>query len=290
MSVNIWEGSKAQALIDAILNTQKIDKQQGMENAGKVLTVGSDGIVVPSDSMLSSDIANALLACFRNVAWASANGQDFYDALEAAISGTPVPAYDHVVSYLASSGTVLSAATGFEVVDGNTGTMAETISNNILNVQLPAGTNKTSYLMIRLANYVPANATKALMKCKYRINSLPEITLNSYSPMGVSLTMKAGSACAGIYTHRNTSHENYFLVYNSSNNQSDTSKQFTLGQWYEVELMIENGTQTIKVDNDTIYSGAGNTKFNSSGIIFSKLSDSSSTVNMDIDYLKVYWS
>lgn len=81
MAVSIWEGSKAQELIDAIEQANKVDKQQGIANAGKALMVGNDGIVVPRNNGITNDIRTALLACFQNVAWVNQNGQSYYTAL-----------------------------------------------------------------------------------------------------------------------------------------------------------------------------------------------------------------
>lgn len=85
MGVSIWEGSKAQELIAAIEQTNKIDKQQGTANAGKALVVGNDGIVVPMNNGITSDIKIALLNCFQNVAWVNQQGQNYYDALQDAL-------------------------------------------------------------------------------------------------------------------------------------------------------------------------------------------------------------
>lgn len=84
MGVSIWEGSKAQALIDAIENNQKIDKQQGAANAGKALVVGSDGIVGFGNAGMSNKAKIALLTCFRHVAFLD-NNSDYYGALESAL-------------------------------------------------------------------------------------------------------------------------------------------------------------------------------------------------------------
>ena len=58
MSVNIWEGSKAQELIDAVNN---------------------------KSNNLSDDAKLALLNCFKKVAWVDGNGQMYYDALAEAL-------------------------------------------------------------------------------------------------------------------------------------------------------------------------------------------------------------
>lgn len=84
---SLKEGSIAEKV--ANLEKDKIDKQQGATNAGKVLAVGSDGVVVPIDPSsfgLSNDIKVALLNCFRHVVWVDEHGQDYYDALKVALN------------------------------------------------------------------------------------------------------------------------------------------------------------------------------------------------------------
>lgn len=89
MSVNIWEGSKAQELINAINNSAKIDKQQGTLNAGKALIVGADGLVGLGNTGLSDEAKIALLDCFKNVAWVSEDGQTYYNELARTLYGEP---------------------------------------------------------------------------------------------------------------------------------------------------------------------------------------------------------
>lgn len=81
MSVNIWEGAKADALIEAVANGQngqKVDKQQGTNNAGKVLAIGSDGLVTPAYSIMPDAVKLALVNCFENVYWSTPDGEQVY--------------------------------------------------------------------------------------------------------------------------------------------------------------------------------------------------------------------
>ena len=80
------QGSIADKVVN--LENNKIDKQQGVENSGKVLAVGYDGVVVPtvvSFGGLSDEIKEALLNCFAFVTWSDSLGQSRYDALERAL-------------------------------------------------------------------------------------------------------------------------------------------------------------------------------------------------------------
>ena len=86
MGVSIWEGSKAQELIDAIANAQKIDKQQGTANAGKALVVGSDGLVGFGNAGMSDTAKEALLNCFQHV-YFDDGGKQAYNELRKALYG-----------------------------------------------------------------------------------------------------------------------------------------------------------------------------------------------------------
>lgn len=85
MAVSIWEGNKAQALIDAIQQGDKVDKQQGIGNAGKSLIVGSDGYVTTAYAALSDVAIDALMNCFAHVTWIDEYGQQYMDVLDSAL-------------------------------------------------------------------------------------------------------------------------------------------------------------------------------------------------------------
>lgn len=88
MAVNIWEGAKADALIEAVANGQngqKVDKQQGTNNAGKVLAIGSDGLVTPAYSIMPDAVKLALVNCFENVYWSTPDGEQYGKALKDAL-------------------------------------------------------------------------------------------------------------------------------------------------------------------------------------------------------------
>lgn len=87
MAVSIWEGNKAQSLIDAIKQTDKVDKRQGTANAGKALVVGDDGLIGFGNAGISDEAKLALLACFQNVVWNTDQGKILYDDLRDALLG-----------------------------------------------------------------------------------------------------------------------------------------------------------------------------------------------------------
>lgn len=85
MPVNIWEGEKAQALIEAIENNQKVDKYQGIGNAGKALVVGADGIVAFGSAGLTDEAKLALINCFLHIGFIDDKGPDLIADLQAAL-------------------------------------------------------------------------------------------------------------------------------------------------------------------------------------------------------------
>ena len=108
MAVNIWEGAKVDALIEAISNCQKVDKQQGAINAGRVLAIGSDGIVIPAYSIMPDNVKTALIDCFEHVYWDTADGEKYGKALKDALFSMSV---DSRVIYELPYGTDMSAFT-----------------------------------------------------------------------------------------------------------------------------------------------------------------------------------
>lgn len=72
------------------------------EGGGAVSSVnGKTGAVVLTASDLDDSFKDALLDCFPNVAWATEDGQQYYDALEAALYSI-----DHITAVYTQSGTV----------------------------------------------------------------------------------------------------------------------------------------------------------------------------------------
>lgn len=200
------------------------------------------------------------------------------------------PEFENTYEYIPSTGHVLSNESEMEVVGGDLGTMQESVSNNILNIQLPAGANNTHYVMIRKRNYTPANATKARIRSRIRINDISAAN----AECGFTMTIKAGDKCAGLYTRKSDSDPSgnmYFAIRDSSNTEIDiTNAPFQLNQWYEVEAAIEDNIQTIKVNGTVIYTGTGNTYYGSSGCIFTRRQDSTGSLNMDMEWLEIEWT
>ena len=70
----------------------KVAIAQGAAQAGLALIVGEDGNVTTGEAGISEDVKVALLDLVRHVAYTDDKGQDYYDALYAALYGTaPVP-------------------------------------------------------------------------------------------------------------------------------------------------------------------------------------------------------
>ena len=75
---------------DTVARTDKVDIQQSISDAGKVLVVGLDGLLTPTEvnDGLSDEAKRALLACFRHVCWID-NDEDYYTALAEALDVEP---------------------------------------------------------------------------------------------------------------------------------------------------------------------------------------------------------
>lgn len=75
---------------DTVARDGKVDKQQAIADAGKVLAVDTDGVLRLSEiaAGLTNEVKNALLACFRHVSWLD-DEEDYYAALELALDVEP---------------------------------------------------------------------------------------------------------------------------------------------------------------------------------------------------------
>lgn len=86
MAVNIWEGAKVDALIEAVTgNNQKLDRNQGAGNAGKALVVGPDGIVAFGNAGMSDNAKIALVNCFLHLGFLDGKGPELIEALQTAL-------------------------------------------------------------------------------------------------------------------------------------------------------------------------------------------------------------
>ena len=92
-SISITYGRGLMA-VDKAAREDKVDKQQSPADVGKVLVVGSDGVLKPIDIAdgLSDAARLALLNCFTHVPWLDdGQGQAAYNALEAALFADTFP-------------------------------------------------------------------------------------------------------------------------------------------------------------------------------------------------------
>lgn len=86
MAVNIWEGAKVDALIEAVTgNNQKLDRNQGAGNAGKALVVGPDGIVAFGNAGMSDNAKIAIVNCFLHIGFLDGKGPELIEALQTAL-------------------------------------------------------------------------------------------------------------------------------------------------------------------------------------------------------------
>ena len=177
----LFSNDKADELIQAITDIQKVDKQQGIANAGKALVVGADGLVVPNGSSITEEIKLALLACFQNVAWATGSGKVLYDDLRDALyaSGSLDPEEEedwdddytwlyrpHVDGLLSLYGNVSEAKGLGDYRD------IENIKNGLLNLKSVGNDSANTGLIFEL---IPQTANAGTLKLKVRFNKFAEI-------------------------------------------------------------------------------------------------------------------
>lgn len=81
-----WYGSNDKNVASIGYVNKKVSKDQGVANAGKVLTVGSDGNVVLASNGLSDTLKQVLIDCFADVAWSTDQGPIHCAALLSALN------------------------------------------------------------------------------------------------------------------------------------------------------------------------------------------------------------
>ena len=198
----LFSNDKADELIQAITDIQKVDKQQGVANAGKALVVGADGLVVPNGSSITDEIKLALLACFQNVAWTTESGKVLYDDLRDALyaSGSLDPDEEedwdddytwlyrpHVDGLLSLYGNVSEAKGLGDYRD------IENIKSGLLNLKSVGNDSTTTGLVFEL---IPQTANTGTLKLKVRFNEFAEIN----SPgNGFRCQVSNGSGGAQVY-------------------------------------------------------------------------------------------
>lgn len=192
------------------------------------------------------------------------------------------PEYGHTVFYKASDGIILTEFADMEVTGSGKGDMSETLTNNTLRVR---ETGSTNYVMVRLKadQYVPANVSKIKATARVKIVD----TSFAADASGFYITVKSGDKAANIFT-RKTSESSAVWAIKSSDGQTENKTPLVFDEWYDIEIINENGTQTVSVNGTVIYQGTGNTYAKSSGVIFHKTADG--TLDIYIDYLKFEWA
>lgn len=93
------------------LSQSKLDMQQGIENSGKILGIGTDGLIIPVEASggLTSEAKTALLDCFSDVVWSSGNGPSHISALRSALFPAGYPRI--VVTFTPGTHTVYNVDT-----------------------------------------------------------------------------------------------------------------------------------------------------------------------------------
>lgn len=245
MGVSIWEGSKAKELIDAISKTNKIDKDQGIANAGKALVVGSDGLVTPANVGITDSIKSALMLCFENVAWAPTDGSDYIEALRSALyEQTPV-VEDWTWKYEASSGELLSNFEGISESTMPTGA-SETLVDGILRLtQQAIGTGLTS--RFTLSN---TTNTKAKLSAKVKFRSIP--VAKSHTGTWFRLQLSDGTSGVQVFERKDVNDGKYYLVA-FEGTTGVTLTEIELDTWYILSVERTETEQKIYLDGRIIF-------------------------------------
>lgn len=245
MGVSIWEGSKAQGLIDAINNANKVDREQGIANAGKSLVVGSDGLVTPANVGITDSIKSALMLCFENVAWESTDGSDYIEALRSALyEQTPV-VEDWTWKYEASSGELLSNFEGISEATIPTGA-SETLVDGILRLtQQAIGTGVLS--RFSLSN---TTNTKAKLSAKVKFRSIP--VAMSHTATWFRLQLSDGTSGVQVFERKDVNDGKYYLVA-FEGTTGVTLTEIELDTWYILSVERTETEQKIYLDGRVIF-------------------------------------
>lgn len=231
MAVSIWEGNKAQELINAVLQTDKVDKQQGTANAGKALIVGSDGLVGFGNVGLSDNAKTALINCLKHVAWVDENGLDYVDALEEALGLEPSSSL--IYDWDVSSGTN---------PPGMTGTFDSSAEPGALRVSVP-----------NLTVPIDANNWEVIIECKFNSRPLennPKMSFNGYISESDNLNIQVNPNASTSVTSEQDK------MSTTINWAADTKvfTEYTVDAYRKYRITYINGTMNIYIDNNLIRS------------------------------------
>ena len=233
MAVNIWEGTKVQELIDAILQTDKVDKQQGTASAGKALIVGPDGLVGLGKAGLSDEAKTALINCFKHVAWSDENGLDYVDALEEALDLEPSSSL--IYDWDVSSGTNPPDMTG---------TFNSSVEPGAVRVAVP-----------NLEVPIDADNWEVIIECKFNYRELennPKMSFSGYTSETDNLNIQVNPNST---TSVDAQKDKMSTVINWATNTKEFTT-YTVETYRKYRVTYINGTMSVYIDNNLIRSTA----------------------------------
>ena len=181
---------------------------------------------LPNVTGLSEEAKTALLACFQNVAWVNANGQTYYDALEAALS----PATMYSITNNLTGCTTSNSATTIE--EGSTYTATITASSGYT----LDGATATATMGGQSVTGFYNNGTISIPNVTGNL----VITVTATSAVtSISAVFTQGSAI--IYSNSNLDTLRQYLVVTATYSDSTT----TVVTDYTLSGTLEVGTSTI---------------------------------------------
>lgn len=252
MSVSIWEGNKAQELINAI---------KGKNN-------------------FPQEVSAALLNCFQNVAWINDNGNTYYNALNEALSNeggdvTPTVQFDNSFLYRSSDGIVITNYRQINLAGVDTG--AASMNDNMLEINVSG----SSYVSLQILNRSkPTYPKKVQFKTKFKISSMTNkgsVTLTG----AVSGTQKYGLIFNG---------DNNICRYGNDDHYYETGKTWSLNTWYTAETSLIDNKIKLVVNGETVYEGAPVTFGEESCAFIFNNANGNSIGPVSIDWIDCKWS
>lgn len=192
-------------------------------------------------SGLTDEIKDALLACFDNVAWKGGDGDDYYDALEAALY--PVP---WLWTYDSADG-VLFQNYEHVTVASTKGEVSTSLGEGGMRFYA-AGSATGNGVTYALSPNTSANAA---IEAEVIFYSIPKALAGS----GLMIMVGDGTYSAPIYSYHRISDDKYFLgtyEYYDGSMHWTPLYEIQLNTKYVLYVELSNGYMTLKVNGTQI--------------------------------------
>lgn len=243
-------------------NTDSIGDLSDLTTTAKTDLVSAINEAASSGSGLTEDIKQTLLDCFEHVAWIDADGQDYYDALEAALY--PPTNLVSISAVYTQSGTVydtyvLNTLKPDLVVKGHySDGRSATITGYALSGTLEAGTStvtvtydgKTTTFNVtvtsripsayRQVEYLQSDGTQAIAT-----NIAPRDTMTEVAFEFVEFRVNYDNYIVGAF---NSDNQRYYACWLNSNHKISFANRSNVRLW-EDETTYPTGKHTIVYNN-----------------------------------------